>query len=60
LPHRQLHPRNHAEHKPIIDWTDRGPLIGDRVIDLSERAARDLDMVEQGIAEVRLERVARP
>lgn len=44
----------------LVRINDRGPFIGDRVIDLSERAARDLDMVDQGIAEVRLERVAGP
>lgn len=38
---------------------DRGPFVGDRIIDLSLAAARDLDMVRTGTAEVRIE-VIRP
>lgn len=34
---------------------DRGPFVGDRIIDLSLAAARDLDMVRTGTAEVRIE-----
>jgi rare lipoprotein A len=35
--------------------TDRGPFVGDRVIDLSHAAARAIDMVGPGTARVRLE-----
>jgi rare lipoprotein A len=34
---------------------DRGPYVGGRVLDLSRRAARMLDMVERGVAPVRLD-----
>lgn len=34
---------------------DRGPFVKGRIIDLSRAAARELDMVEQGITNVRLE-----
>ena len=34
---------------------DRGPFVGNRIIDLSMAAARDLDMVRTGIAPVRIE-----
>jgi len=34
---------------------DRGPYAGDRVIDLSAKAARDLDMQRAGLAPVRVE-----
>ena len=34
---------------------DRGPFVGGRVIDVSEAAARELDMVGAGVARVRLE-----
>jgi rare lipoprotein A len=34
---------------------DRGPYAGNRVIDLSAKAARDLDMQRAGLAEVRIE-----
>jgi rare lipoprotein A len=44
----------------IVRITDRGPFGRGRVIDLSEAAARELDMVERGIAPVRIERVADP
>ncbi len=35
--------------------TDRGPFVGDRVIDLSHAAARAIDMLGPGTARVRLE-----
>src|SRR5579885_2755073 len=34
--------------------TDRGPFVKDRIIDLSLAAAREIDMVRQGTARVRL------
>jgi rare lipoprotein A len=34
---------------------DRGPFVGDRIIDLSQAAARDLGFEEDGITEVRVE-----
>lgn len=37
---------------------DRGPYVGDRVIDLSKKAAEHLDMKEDGLAPVHVE--ARP
>jgi len=39
---------------------DRGPYVGERVIDLSRGAAKLLDMVEQGIAPVSLELIFIP
>jgi rare lipoprotein A len=33
---------------------DRGPFVGDRLIDVSEAAARALGMLEKGLAQVRL------
>lgn len=38
----------------IVRINDRGPYIGDRIIDLSRRAARDIGMYEAGIANVRI------
>lgn len=38
---------------------DRGPYVGERVIDLSRAAARRLGMVEQGLAKVRVKVVAK-
>jgi rare lipoprotein A len=37
---------------------DRGPYVGERVIDLSLAAARRLDMIEQGLVRVRVKVVA--
>lgn len=34
---------------------DRGPFVGNRIIDLSYAAARSLDMVEDGVSKVRLD-----
>ncbi|NJL01905.1 MAG: septal ring lytic transglycosylase RlpA family protein [Spirulinaceae cyanobacterium RM2_2_10] len=39
--------------------TDRGPFVGDRVIDLSQAAARDLGMIEAGVVRVRAEVLTR-
>jgi rare lipoprotein A len=41
-----------------IRVNDRGPFIGDRVIDLSEAAARALGYEDQGLAKVRVQFVA--
>ncbi len=38
----------------VVTINDRGPFVGNRIIDLSYEAARRLDMLETGIAEVRL------
>lgn len=34
---------------------DRGPYSGNRVIDVSERAARELEMIQSGVTSVRLQ-----
>ncbi len=38
----------------VVRINDRGPYIGDRIIDLSRRAARDIDMENAGTAEVQI------
>ena len=38
---------------------DRGPFVEGRILDLSERAARDLGLTAQGVARVRLYRCRR-
>lgn len=38
----------------IVRINDRGPFVSDRIIDLSNAAARDIDMVKKGTASVRL------
>ncbi|MEO5374867.1 MAG: septal ring lytic transglycosylase RlpA family protein [Alphaproteobacteria bacterium] len=43
----------------LVVVNDRGPHIASRVIDVSQAAARDLDMLDEGIARVRLEPLAR-
>lgn len=43
----------------VVRINDRGPFVGQRIIDLSMAAAGDLDMIRTGIAEVRIE-VVRP
>jgi rare lipoprotein A len=39
----------------IVRINDRGPYAKGRIIDLSEAAARKLDMIEDGIAKVKVE-----
>jgi rare lipoprotein A (peptidoglycan hydrolase) len=39
----------------VVRINDRGPFVAGRTIDLSEQAARDLAMLEDGLANVRLE-----
>ena len=47
---------NLANGKTIkVRINDRGPYVGRRIIDLSERAARDLGMQQAGTTQVRIE-----
>jgi rare lipoprotein A len=47
---------NLESHKTVkIKVNDRGPFTGKRIIDLSERAARELGIVDDGVAQVKLE-----
>lgn len=39
----------------VVRINDRGPYVGNRIIDLSYRAARDIDMIGPGTARVRVE-----
>jgi len=39
----------------IVPVNDRGPFVGDRVIDMSYGSAQRLGMVEEGLAKVRIE-----
>lgn len=47
--------KNTANGKTVkVTITDRGPFVKGRIIDLSEKAALDIDMVNQGVAQVQL------
>ena len=47
---------NQANGKSVIvRINDRGPFVGDRIIDLSNKAAHKIDMVKKGTAQVKLE-----
>ena len=47
---------NLANGKSVeVEITDRGPFSGNRIIDLSQAAAKALEMIESGTATVRLE-----
>jgi len=39
----------------VVKINDRGPFISGRIIDLSKEAAKKIDMIKSGIAEVELE-----
>jgi len=42
----------------VVRINDRGPFVKGRVIDLSERAARDLGITQRGTGDVTLEVLA--
>ena len=44
--------RDHPGYSIIVKVTDRGPYVKGRIIDLSKRAAKELDILHQGIADV--------
>ncbi len=47
---------NLANHREVeLRVNDRGPFVGDRLIDLSQEAARELGFERQGIARVRIQ-----
>jgi rare lipoprotein A len=47
---------NLANGKSVeVEITDRGPFAGNRIIDLSQAAAKALEMIESGTATVRVE-----
>lgn len=43
------------KRKVVVRVNDRGPFIGNRIIDLSRAAARELRMLSQGVQRVKLE-----
>jgi rare lipoprotein A len=54
---RVVNLRNHRS--VVVRINDRGPFVAGRIIDLSERAARDLQMMAAGIVEVAIEPLGR-
>jgi rare lipoprotein A len=44
----------------IVRITDRGPFAGNRVLDLSEGAAKQIDLYRMGVAKVRIEAFPHP
>ncbi len=49
---RVTNPRNHRSVKVVV--TDRGPHVKGRIIDLSKKAARKIDIIDAGVAPVEL------
>jgi rare lipoprotein A len=47
-------------HSALVRITDRGPFIPGRIVDLSLAAARKVDIVKPGVAEVKLELMQTP
>lgn len=41
--------------KIIVKINDRGPFVGGRILDLSEKAAKDLDFINDGTTQVKIE-----
>ena len=44
----------------IVKINDRGPFVGDRIIDLSHAPATSIDMVQKGVVKVKVEVVSSP
>jgi rare lipoprotein A len=56
-----VHVTNLTNEKTVdVRITDRGPFVDGRVIDLSHAAARAIDMIGPGVAQVRLDILALP
>ena len=56
-----VHVTNLTNEKTVdVRITDRGPFIDGRIIDLSHAAARAIDMIGPGVAQVRLEILSMP
>jgi rare lipoprotein A len=49
-----------TRHSVLVRITDRGPFIPGRVVDLSLAAARRIDVVQPGVAEVKVELIESP
>lgn len=44
----------------IVTINDRGPFVGDRIIDLSHAPAKSVDMIQKGVVKVKVEVVSSP
>jgi len=44
--------RDHPGYSVIVKVADRGPFVKGRIIDLSKRAAKELDILHAGLADV--------
>lgn len=44
----------------IVKINDRGPFVGDRIIDLSHAPAKSVDMIQKGVVKVKVEVVSSP
>ena len=52
---------NLANKKHVeVRITDRGPFVNGRIIDLSMAAAREIDMVQAGVVQVRIKVIKKP
>lgn len=51
---------DNPDQSVMVTVVDRGPYIKGRIIDLSRRAAREMDMLHHGITEVVIALVKRP
>ncbi|HWR34559.1 MAG TPA: septal ring lytic transglycosylase RlpA family protein [Clostridia bacterium] len=49
-----------TEHSTVVRITDRGPFIGERIVDLSLAAAKAVDVWRPGVAKVRLDVLEAP
>ena len=39
----------------VVRINDRGPFIGDRILDLTKQAAKDIGLIQEGVGQVKIE-----
>ena len=52
--------KDNPDHSVMVIVTDRGPYVKGRIIDLSRRAAKELGILDSGIAEVVVALIKKP
>ena len=52
--------KDNPDHSVMVIVTDRGPFVKGRIIDLSRRAAKELGILDSGLAEVAVALIKRP
>ena len=52
--------KDNPDHSVMVIVTDRGPYVKGRIVDLSRRAAKELGILDSGLAEVAIALIKKP